>query len=130
MIRRPPRSTRTDTLFPDTTRFRSAEAGVTDIATSAAAMAGANIGWMYEELLTNRRRAPGHSQAKLQLSGNRRSESVGTGRGSQTCTIQMQHDSDGSYELAFVYGSNRNSHMLAVTALKFHRQICRFGFAL
>src|SRR3546814_10605034 len=25
MIRRPPRSTRTDTLFPDTTRFRSAD---------------------------------------------------------------------------------------------------------
>src|SRR3546814_1030211 len=29
MIRRPPRSTRTDTLFPDTTLFRSAEAGRT-----------------------------------------------------------------------------------------------------
>src|SRR3546814_4106906 len=28
MIRRPPRSTRTDTLFPYTTLFRSAEAGV------------------------------------------------------------------------------------------------------
>src|SRR3546814_18824441 len=27
MIRRPPRSTRTDTLFPDTTLFRSAEKG-------------------------------------------------------------------------------------------------------
>src|SRR3546814_17685201 len=27
MIRRPPRSTRTDTLFPDTTLFRSAGAG-------------------------------------------------------------------------------------------------------
>src|SRR3546814_20997438 len=27
MIRRPPRSTRTDTLFPYTTRFRSADAG-------------------------------------------------------------------------------------------------------
>src|SRR3546814_6223826 len=31
MIRRPPRSTRTDTLFPDTTRFRSCHlAGVDD----------------------------------------------------------------------------------------------------
>src|SRR3546814_11102198 len=28
MIRRPPRSTRTDTLFPDTTLFRSSSAGV------------------------------------------------------------------------------------------------------
>src|SRR3546814_2001522 len=27
MIRRPPRSTRTDTLFPDTTRFRSSGTG-------------------------------------------------------------------------------------------------------
>src|SRR3546814_6461286 len=30
MIRRPPRSTRTDTLFPYTTRFRSANAGRRD----------------------------------------------------------------------------------------------------
>src|SRR3546814_2144445 len=29
MIRRPPRSTRTDTLFPDTTLFRSADAELT-----------------------------------------------------------------------------------------------------
>src|SRR3546814_9976978 len=32
MIRRPPRSTRTDTLFPYTTLFRSAEAGDGEIA--------------------------------------------------------------------------------------------------
>src|SRR3546814_10633327 len=36
MIRRPPRSTRTDTLFPYTTLFRSA--GVTDLKTSVWAM--------------------------------------------------------------------------------------------
>src|SRR3546814_1018218 len=30
MIRRPPRSTRTDTLFPDTTRFRSTVEGTSD----------------------------------------------------------------------------------------------------
>src|SRR3546814_11346071 len=93
-------------------------------------MAGANIGCMYEELLTNRRRAPGHSQAKLQLSGNRRSESVGTGRGSETCTIPQQHDSDGSYALDLGRGRNRNSHMMAVTALNFHRHLCRIGLAL
>src|SRR3546814_2229032 len=29
MIRRPPRSTRTDTLFPDTTLFRSCAGGIT-----------------------------------------------------------------------------------------------------
>src|SRR3546814_16277107 len=32
MLRRPPRSTRTDTLFPDTTLFRSDEATLLDIA--------------------------------------------------------------------------------------------------
>src|SRR3546814_13912974 len=32
MIRRPPRSTRTDTLFPYTTLFRSPHAGVVDLA--------------------------------------------------------------------------------------------------
>src|SRR3546814_4515890 len=31
MIRRPPRSTRTDTLFPYTTLFRSAEAGIDSV---------------------------------------------------------------------------------------------------
>src|SRR3546814_14748707 len=75
-------------------------------------MAGANIGCMYEELLTNRRRAPGHSQAKLQLSGNRRPESVGTGRGSETCTIQQQHDSDGCYAFDLGRGRNQNSHKI------------------
>src|SRR3546814_11088614 len=34
MRRRPPRSTRTDTLFPDTTRVRSGRAGRYDIALS------------------------------------------------------------------------------------------------
>src|SRR3546814_9716228 len=93
-------------------------------------MAGANIGCMYEELLTNRRRAPGHSQAKLQLSGNRRSESVGTGRGSETCPIPQQHDSDGSYALDLGRGRNRNSHMMAVTAMKFHRHLLGIGLHL
>src|SRR3546814_7442591 len=34
MIRRPPRSTRTDTLFPYTTLFRSLKAGVIDLIAS------------------------------------------------------------------------------------------------
>src|SRR3546814_11184795 len=89
-------------------------------------MAGANIGCMYEELLTNRRRAPGHSQAKLQLSGNRRSESVGTGRGGESCTIPQPHDSDGSYapDLAngrascWESGCHYVSHLVSAVALK------------
>src|SRR3546814_4991941 len=45
MIRRPPRSTRTDTLFPYTTLFRSDGAAVTGVAAgmSAAAVSG-NVG--------------------------------------------------------------------------------------
>src|SRR3546814_3044630 len=35
MIRRPPRSTRTDTLFPYTTLFRSSDAGASAASTSA-----------------------------------------------------------------------------------------------
>src|SRR3546814_3269366 len=37
MIRRPPRSTRTDTLFPDTTLFRSQEPGILGATVCAAA---------------------------------------------------------------------------------------------
>src|SRR3546814_3058181 len=37
MIRRPPRSTRTDTLFPYTTLFRSVESGLRDHVVSRAA---------------------------------------------------------------------------------------------
>src|SRR3546814_12076979 len=80
MIRRPPISTRTATLFPYTTLFRSgpamgrlstcAAAGVADMATSAAAMAAANMGCMNEELLTNQGRAraqPGEASVVRRL---------------------------------------------------------------
>src|SRR3546814_8875042 len=40
MIRRPPRSTRTDTLFPYTTLFRSLPGGIVVVATAAAVAAG------------------------------------------------------------------------------------------
>src|SRR3546814_8817943 len=42
MIRRPPRSTRTDTLFPYTTLFRSLDLGTTDV--SGALVATSNGG--------------------------------------------------------------------------------------
>src|SRR3546814_9445799 len=42
MIRRPPRSTRTDTLFPYTTLFRSRIRGLPGVAVRAAAAAGAS----------------------------------------------------------------------------------------
>src|SRR3546814_8022291 len=43
MIRRPPRSTRTDTLFPYTTLFRSMAVHVTDKATQIAVIEGRNL---------------------------------------------------------------------------------------
>src|SRR3546814_11132811 len=43
MIRRPPRSTRTDTLFPYTTLFRSMAVHVTDKATQIAVLEGRNL---------------------------------------------------------------------------------------
>src|SRR3546814_11634861 len=43
MIRRPPRSTRTDTLFPYTTRFRSTLSGARDIPFSALMLSQANV---------------------------------------------------------------------------------------
>src|SRR3546814_14774792 len=44
MIRRPPRSTRTDTLFPYTTLFRS---GIGAACVTALAAAGANVAVLY-----------------------------------------------------------------------------------
>src|SRR3546814_1069782 len=43
MIRRPPRSTRTDTLFPYTTLFRSLEDGWCDLLAAGATDAGATM---------------------------------------------------------------------------------------
>src|SRR3546814_8041901 len=43
MIRRPPRSTRTDTLFPDTTLFRSAGSGTLSLQTGGAWRIGGEL---------------------------------------------------------------------------------------
>src|SRR3546814_10212022 len=43
MIRRPPRSTRTDTLFPYTTLFRSAEPGLAGVDGEGAAAGGGDL---------------------------------------------------------------------------------------
>src|SRR3546814_9683358 len=50
MIRRPPRSTRTDTLFPYTTLFRS-------ISTSGTALSSMHWTYPHDELLALRRKA-------------------------------------------------------------------------
>src|SRR3546814_7883017 len=47
MIRRPPRSTRTDTLFPDTTLFRSPSPCVRRRSCAAGAKCGGNVGENY-----------------------------------------------------------------------------------
>src|SRR3546814_10615960 len=56
MIRRPPRSTRTDTLFPDTTLFRSTRAGA---GCGRPAVAGLCIVRPVAELRSARRCVPG-----------------------------------------------------------------------
>src|SRR3546814_14643901 len=56
MIRRPPRSTRTDTLFPYTTLFRSSSFG--DSAKSVPAMLVSILIFMGRAPLPERRRAP------------------------------------------------------------------------
>src|SRR3546814_11321659 len=48
MIRRPPCSTRTDTLFPYTTLFRS---GVIILFAAIALAAGSGVGWYYKSTL-------------------------------------------------------------------------------
>src|SRR3546814_5667803 len=72
MIRRPPRSTRTDTLFPYTTLFRSAT-GTSSTATTrlSAGTSGASRG-----RLAGRRRArrAGISSVRLPVQASRRSE--------------------------------------------------------
>src|SRR3546814_7638520 len=49
MIRRPPRSTRTDTRFPYTTLFRSAAAGAPSLSPSPSG-GGAGWGWVSSQL--------------------------------------------------------------------------------
>src|SRR3546814_14499107 len=45
MIRRPPRSTRTDTLFPDTTLFRSRSAAIFELSVTCHVAAPREIAW-------------------------------------------------------------------------------------
>src|SRR3546814_16464519 len=69
MIRRPPRSTRTDTLFPYTTRFRSSMALVTGDERIVAAherAVGTAIGWIEE-----------HAELRRRMDGNIRHETTG-----------------------------------------------------
>src|SRR3546814_6751029 len=58
MIRRPPRSTRTDTLFPYTTLFRSEQA----LLKVAAAASGATLGGNHRHRSHRGRRAPRQRQ--------------------------------------------------------------------
>src|SRR3546814_5139997 len=50
MIRRPPRSTRTDTLFPYTTLFRSLEQGIKDVLANSLLVKVNQIGTLSETL--------------------------------------------------------------------------------
>src|SRR3546814_7565201 len=54
MIRRPPRSTRTDTLFPYTTLFRAVQGRLPASARSALGPDATGVGWVYEYALVDR----------------------------------------------------------------------------
>src|SRR3546814_20785351 len=66
MIRRPPRSTRTDTLFPYTTLFRSLWAGGAQPASGAMPVFFSPDNWAARRISRPRRRPP------FQKSGNRK----------------------------------------------------------
>src|SRR3546814_10827067 len=60
MIRRPPRSTRTDTLFPDTTLFRSKEAALSPdrpehYLGDAERGIASKLGWVYQGFIEDQR---------------------------------------------------------------------------
>src|SRR3546814_7557665 len=53
MIRRPPRSTRTDTLFPYTTLFRSARVGETVGRSTTHRLDGVRVAWKHPDWLAD-----------------------------------------------------------------------------
>src|SRR3546814_5932337 len=63
MIRRPPRSTRTDTLFPYTTLFRSHRSRIRPFSPARVPLRAATA--------RSRRQAPGHDQSTGNVQGNR-----------------------------------------------------------
>src|SRR3546814_2146534 len=84
MIRRPPRSTRTDTLFPYTTLFRSGGANAVTVTESADSVTVA-VGFLLHEL-TVTRRAPSVPTAAS-------TRAVGTGSTSEA-TRSEEHTSE------------------------------------
>src|SRR3546814_15082490 len=90
MIRRPPRSTRSDTLFPYTTRFRSVGAG-------QPALHERWLPWSLRKIIWHRRRHPRlavHRQRRqLRLAALRRSRKLDGRRGPWPPTWQLgEHD--------------------------------------
>src|SRR3546814_8169936 len=79
MIRRPPRSTRTDTLFPYTTLFRSAKPAARDGA--GAQVDALDTGRINEDLAPRERRGQPRHELRIELEGERllarRGERVG-----------------------------------------------------
>src|SRR3546814_2871848 len=87
MIRRPPRSTRTDTLFPSTTLFRSGGAGLPLAVGGTGSGRVRRLGQLSLAAGTPRRRF-----VVPLLHGNRRSRAVG--RAGPTCERSEEHTSE------------------------------------
>src|SRR3546814_14057818 len=90
-------------------------------------MADANRTCMYEELLTNRSRAPGLGRAKLQLSGYRRSEGVRAGRWREACAVSCRHSLDRHHGHGFGLRPDRNSDIVTTAAVNIGRPLGRVG---
>src|SRR3546814_8252864 len=67
MIRRPPRSTRTDTLFPYTTLFRSIDRAHPHVTVLAQGQAGNRLVW---HVGGNRTESPTHAAVHAMLGGH------------------------------------------------------------
>src|SRR3546814_1535722 len=100
MIRRPPRSTRTDTLFPYTTLFRSVIAGIRDRSDprSAAGVRKTDQGIRATRCGTDRRRnahvfAAAH-HARRQLPEPQHARPVSGRRGRRLCGRSEEHTSE------------------------------------
>src|SRR3546814_7174176 len=105
MIRRPPRSTRTDTLFPYTTLFRSADPGGRRASDRGGQMAqavepdgGADMGACRDPV--HRRDVPGQSEADLR-----------EGRRSEEHTSELQSLMRISYAVFCLKQKNRNQQI-------------------
>src|SRR3546814_3563049 len=102
MIRRPPRSTRTDTLFPYTTRFRSAGGGAFETASKG-----------YQHLVKKGPSSPWYQAARVRFLAARRNHLLSGNPGrSEEHTSELQSLMRISYAVFCLKKTRRQRHHL------------------